>query len=1065
MGFNGKISVGTTSKHKDFGQVLLVPNAPRNLISLSKLIDDGWDVKYNSINDSFTTVKYINGKINRRLIFVRVGPIYEHVNACNETVCLTIDVVNKVKRLHKNLGHISDQHLIKLLDNKKVTGMGVSSNDVRTTRKFFGKCLICQEMKSKRPSKKTSTKPIAQEIGNKVHIDLFEYGKQNQKSYHLILVDEATGYLCVEEMKNKTENEYKRCIKKTIDLYKSRRYDIKIIATDRETGVLTCESWLNSQGIVLEKCDTGAHDSYAERYISSVKSNAITIEKSLIFNLPIAWHGYLLRNTVQNLNLRPIRHSIESPFEKFTGSSLFADRHLRCNFGDILLFTGAYLTKDKENLPKAYWGIVLERDFNSRGTKKVLLIDTGKITYLNNFINDKPPELVLQKVRSLLKNAGKHQELQINNKEFDFDKKVGSDIIIPDNLKNVISNDIPNNISNINPYNSDDAIKIQLQNDKEKAYNNQISTDKPVLTKYVSKRRRNPRRYPRIDYSKFDDIIDGKFLQVPGGDDVVKLLKQKQNPLSQHETANLTQEELDKIDPNQLNDAIDNELKQFEDQKVMEPMIPNIDDIPIPCRMIITKKNVNDELIVKCRIVAGGHKQDKGCYQLNEITSPTVNIQSILAITAITQHKGYKITTADVKGAYLFAPIKKKIFMRFNKTLSDRLIKINKIYKKSVDHLGRVTVILHKALYGLVEAANLWFNDISNFLLKEIKMKKTYSDECVFVDQGRDLIVAVYVDDLFISGPEKEKSTFIKICESKYPGLKYSTRNKFEYRGLEFDQTDSSQFTITQTKYIKELVKIANVKKISNLPAGKNLLTRKKCEELSQENKEKYQKLLAMTQWVANQTRADIKLSCSVLSTRVNNSTGDDMKKLYKVIKYLNGTSSIGIKVNNSSSLRLRAYADAAYSCHEDLKGQGGYIIFLGNVPIQVESKKQKMIAQSSTESELLALNSSLNSIMWMKYLIEDLGIKQRKIKLYQDNKSTISMVKNGRPGKGSKHINIRFFNISEKEKEGEIITKYKPTNRMLADILTKPIGGNDFIKMRDKILGYNNIINKQATY
>jgi len=116
MGFNGKISVGTTSKHKDFGQVLLVPNAPRNLISLSKLIDDGWDVKYNSINDSFTTVKYINGKINRRLIFVRVGPMYEHVNACNETVCLTIDVVNKVKRLHKNLGHISDQHLIKLLD-------------------------------------------------------------------------------------------------------------------------------------------------------------------------------------------------------------------------------------------------------------------------------------------------------------------------------------------------------------------------------------------------------------------------------------------------------------------------------------------------------------------------------------------------------------------------------------------------------------------------------------------------------------------------------------------------------------------------------------------------------------------------------------------------------------------------------------------------------------------------------------------------------------------------------------------------------------------------------------
>jgi hypothetical protein len=73
---------------------------------------------------------------------------------------------------------------------------------------------------------------------------------------------------------------------------------------------------------------------------------------------------------------------------------------------------------------------------------------------------------------------------------------------------------------------------------------------------------------------------------------------------------------------------------------------------------------------------------------------------------------------------------------------------------------------------------------------------------------------------------------------------------------------------------------------------------------------------------------------------------------------------------------------------------------------------------------------------------------------MHQDNQSTIQLNKNGRSNsERTRHIEIRYFFISDRIKRGEIQVLYKPTLEMIADIMTKPLTGKLFQKLRDRIL------------
>jgi hypothetical protein len=76
--------------------------------------------------------------------------------------------------------------------------------------------------------------------------------------------------------------------------------------------------------------------------------------------------------------------------------------------------------------------------------------------------------------------------------------------------------------------------------------------------------------------------------------------------------------------------------------------------------------------------------------------------------------------------------------------------------------------------------------------------------------------------------------------------------------------------------------------------------------------------------------------------------------------------------------------------------------------------------------------------------------------KIYQDNKSTIQLAEKGKStSERTKHINVRFFFVHDRMESGEIELEYMPTEDMVADILTKPLQGAQFEKLRDALLNW----------
>ena len=73
-----------------------------------------------------------------------------------------------------------------------------------------------------------------------------------------------------------------------------------------------------------------------------------------------------------------------------------------------------------------------------------------------------------------------------------------------------------------------------------------------------------------------------------------------------------------------------------------------------------------------------------------------------------------------------------------------------------------------------------------------------------------------------------------------------------------------------------------------------------------------------------------------------------------------------------------------------------------------------------------------------------------------QDNKSLILLERNGKAssGKRTRHINIRYFFITDQVNMKEISIEWCPTKDMVAGFMTKPLQGSHFKRLRDIITG-----------
>jgi hypothetical protein len=91
-------------------------------------------------------------------------------------------------------------------------------------------------------------------------------------------------------------------------------------------------------------------------------------------------------------------------------------------------------------------------------------------------------------------------------------------------------------------------------------------------------------------------------------------------------------------------------------------------------------------------------------------------------------------------------------------------------------------------------------------------------------------------------------------------------------------------------------------------------------------------------------------------------------------------------------------------------------------------------------------------AICWTRYFMKTQGYDARNNVLFQENKSSILLEKKEKAssGKRTKHINIRYFFITDRVNKEEVSVVWCPTGDMILDYATKPLEGALFRKLRD---------------
>ena len=214
---------------------------------------------------------------------------------------------------------------------------------------------------------------------------------------------------------------------------------------------------------------------------------------------------------------------------------------------------------------------------------------------------------------------------------------------------------------------------------------------------------------------------------------------------------------------------------------------------PIGLKWIFKLKRNADGSInkYKSRLVAKGYVQRYGV-DFDEVFTRVARIETIRLLVNLAATHGWEVHHLDVKTAFLHGELKETVYVTqpegFEKKGEE-----NKVYR------------LEKALYGLRKAPRAWNNKL-NAILCELKFTKCAKEPPVYrkLVNGDLLVVAVYVDDLFVTGTNSQviqefKANMLgKFDMSDLGRLTY-------YLGIEVNQHES-RITLNQKRYASKIL-------------------------------------------------------------------------------------------------------------------------------------------------------------------------------------------------------------------------------------------------------------------
>ena len=358
---------------------------------------------------------------------------------------------------------------------------------------------------------------------------------------------------------------------------------------------------------------------------------------------------------------------------------------------------------------------------------------------------------------------------------------------------------------------------------------------------------------------------------------------------------------------------------------------------------------------------------------------------------------------------------------------------------------------LKRSLYGLKQSPRCWNHAFRSFM-ESIGFEQSAADPCVYIQPTTLSIVAVYVDDLIL----------VTQTEGEMMDLKAKFKNQFRMKdmgeihyclGMSMQKCDG-KLIMHQKQYIEQLLNRYGLRDANpvSTPADVNV-TLQKHDGISQDVDAKlYQSMTGSLLYLAIGTRPDISQAVGAVTKFNAAPSQSHLTAVKRIFRYLKGTINHTLQYSKSSTGQVMGYSDADYAGDmNDRHSTTGLVFTLAGGAISWISKKQQVVALSTTEAEYIALCSATQEAVWLKRLVEEIRPNEVKtpILIQEDNQGTIAMSNNPVAHARSKHIDVKYHYIREAKENGQIIVKYCPTESMVADILTKPLPRSKYEQLR----------------
>ena len=527
--------------------------------------------------------------------------------------------------------------------------------------------------------------------------------------------------------------------------------------------------------------------------------------------------------------------------------------------------------------------------------------------------------------------------------------------------------------------------------------------------------------------------------------------------------------------------SIKEEMFQFVERGAFKPvrwveLTPSQKKRSIPSMMFIKEKHTPEGIFerIKARLVARGDKQDRSLYT-EDVSASTASSMSVFSVIAIAAHEERIAVVGDIPGAFLHAPMKEggeEVFLTIEPVLSQMLAdKYPDVFKGYIpERRGTLTVKLLRAVYGTIEAARLWLDDLTATLTKHGYAANPY-DPCIFniTDaEGNQCTICLYVDDLLITCKRQETiDEILAHLETRYGGIKVSRGTILHYLGMIIDLTQKGYAKITMDGMVESIIEDHLTKetaaKTTTSPASEDLFKVDSSSPLLPERqREVFHTAVARMLYVSKRVRPECLITVGFLVTRVTKATKEDEHKLQRLLRYVSQshtTNHKGITLHiGTKGVYACGWIDAAHGVHHDCKSHTGCAVGIGErALVHYHSSKQSIITKSSTEAELVGATDGSNQVIHLRSFLIAQGYEEKPAILYQDNMSAIALIKKGKSGSmRTRHIDIRYYWLTEKCEEGIVVVVYMPTEQMgAANILTKAVLGGQFVVERQAITNW----------